>query len=184
MKFFSLIKENSRIITSMIANQVGMTIFGLILSMATSGNDTIFLISSLFAVALYMYLLYTLAWDTGAKDGIRISGGRMEPMPLKGLYLSLAANAVNIILGIAVVATAFPSDSEMVINIHNISKLISMFIQGMYGGIRWYFMPNNPIFYILMPIPAIVICTLGYIMGTKEISIASVLGMNTKKTQK
>ena len=78
------LKENMSTITKMIVNQLGMMIFGLVLSMATSQNDTLFLLASVFSVCFYMFLVYTVGWELGAKDKVRLDGGRIAYAPFKG----------------------------------------------------------------------------------------------------
>ncbi len=182
----NFIKENSRTITSMVANQIGMTVFGLVLSMATHTNETIFLLTSVFAIGLYMVLLYMLTWEVGAKDSVRISGGRMSPMPLKGLYLSLVANSVNIILAIMlnigyIAGGASDASAEWASNLYHIPMMIASAIQGMYAGVRYVFMPQNPLAYILMVVPALAVCALGYYLGSIERSISGMLGIRKNK---
>ena len=97
------LKENADNVVKLLVNQIAMTIFGLLLSAATFSNKTLLLVTGILSILFYMYLLYTSAWDIGSRDKIRIDGGRMEKMPLKGLYLAIIANAVNIILSLVVI---------------------------------------------------------------------------------
>ena len=122
-------KENSYDIVKMFINQIGMTIFGLIVAMATvslsskmelaKGERWPLLLGSVFGVLFYLFLLGYMTSEIGAKDGIRIEGKRMKFMPFKGLFMSLIANSVNLLLAVlAIVGKAcvtnvsfFSSDS-------------------------------------------------------------------------
>ena len=131
MKFF---KENSYDIIRLLINQVGITIFSLILytslgavnieeGMKRGVNAAL----SVFSMLFYFALLYTVAWDWGAKDKIRIDGGRMEPDPLKGTKMAFFANVPNFILTFVCVLTFsiyLVTDSLAAENISRIFDLI------------------------------------------------------------
>ena len=62
----------------MFVNQFVMSLFGSMLSMATTAanNNTLAMILSILAVLLYFFLLYTLTWEIGAKDRISVDIGK------------------------------------------------------------------------------------------------------------
>ena len=66
----------------MFLDQIAMTVFGTMLSFATLKNEGLLLASSIFSILFYLMLLYTVGWDIGARDKIRIDGGRMKPFPV------------------------------------------------------------------------------------------------------
>ena len=92
------IKDNSYLIFKMMVNQLGMMMFGLVLSMATYNDDKLHLATSIFAVGFYMVLLYDVLGVRA--EGDQVDHGRLPYMPLKGLYMSLCANVINILLAI------------------------------------------------------------------------------------
>lgn len=178
MKYF--FKDNSYSIFKMFVNQLGMTIFGLTLSISTSQFPTLFLLSSIFGVCFYMVLLYCMTWDIGYEEKIRIDAKRLKFMPAKGFFLSLAANAVNFILGILILvgfysATSFnngaPASPEWAVNLFGICRPIASFLQAMYGGIVDIVFNLSPWAYIIIPLPAILTCTVAYIAGVKGFRI-------------
>ena len=80
MKFF---KQFSYDITKLFIYQVGMTVFGLILTFATimsrnGSRNTFTLIAGIFSACFYLYLVYAAVWDIGARDKIRIEAGRKK----------------------------------------------------------------------------------------------------------
>ena len=89
-----LFKENSYDIVRLYVNQLGIMIFSLLLYTAVGSfsNETLsFWLSvfvSVFSVAFYLVLVYYVVWEIGAKDKIRIDGGRMEKFNNKGRPLS------------------------------------------------------------------------------------------------
>jgi hypothetical protein len=171
----NFLKENSYLIFKMLVNQIGMTMFGLVLSMATHENNTLLLITSIFAVLFYMVLLYTMTWDAGYAEKIRIENNRLRFVPLKGLYMSLVANIPNIILGVlavigyygGVLKNGVPASPEWAVNLYGTAKIIALFIQGMYSGIVGLYFPATPWILLLIVVPALVTCTVAYIAGVK-----------------
>jgi len=174
MAFINFFKEHSYTIVKMIINQIGMTVFGLMLAMATASNETLLLITSLFSVGFYMCLLYMQSWDCGAKDKIRVDGGRLKYFPYKGIFISLCANIVNIILALlAVIGYLFTTDMangipEWSANLYGVCSTIAKFIQAMYLGITRLLLPDTPFVLLLIIVPALFASGLGYFMGLKE----------------
>lgn len=178
---FNFLKENSYLIFKMIVNQIGMTMFGLVLSMPTSVNDNLFLLSSVFAVVFYLFLLYTMTWDIGYEEKTRIDAKRMRLRPLKGFFMSLTANLINLILGVLIAvgyytATAyqmseagilFPTAPLASVNLFGTARTIATILEGMYAGIINRFFLSAPYIYLLIPIPAMITCTIAYLAGVK-----------------
>ncbi len=106
------LKENSYDIVKLYINQLGITIFALIMytagGMINSGEESgvslpLRLGISIFSSLFYFVLIYTAAWDWGAKDKIRIEGNKITRDGFKGVKLALCANVINFILCTAVI---------------------------------------------------------------------------------
>ena len=127
-------KENSYNVIKLFLNQIGITVFGTMLALATSGNPSLLLFSSIFATLFLLVLDYNVCWEIGAKDKIRIDGGRLKPMNGKGALLSLLANVPNLILsllmGIGIMIGTAASESMSVI-----CNAAARLLNGMYLGI-------------------------------------------------
>ena len=95
MTFF---KDNSYNIVKMMLYQFGTTLLGAITSMAAQSNTTLFLIASIYATLFYFYLLYSMTWEIGAKDRIRVDAGHARADRLTGLKIALFANIPNFIV--------------------------------------------------------------------------------------
>ena len=102
MNFF---KKNSYDIVRMLITQIGISVFALIMSTTFSftgvKNDSIWYVLgnvaiSAFSIIFYYILLYTSAWDWGAKDKIRIDAGKLTKNNAKVLLMSLIANIPNL----------------------------------------------------------------------------------------
>ena len=87
------LKTNSYNITKMILNQFGSMLLGIILvNILTAKMPALRIVASLYATLFFLYLLYVMTWEQGAKDRIRADAGYMPLDQLCGLKLSLWAN--------------------------------------------------------------------------------------------
>lgn len=175
MKYF--IKENSYWMFKMFVNQIGMTIFAIVLTFATNQNDTLFLIVSVFSICFYMVLLYFMTWDIGFEEKIRIDGKRQKFVKLKGLYMSLFANIPNFFLATLIIvgyycssgfnSAGYPASPEWAVNLYGIGRLIAGLIEAMYTGIINIVFGASPWAYLIITVPSLITCTIAYIMGVK-----------------
>ena len=82
MKIF---KENSYDIVRLYINQLGIMIFSMLLYTAVGSfeneslSTSLSVFVSIFSTCFYLALIYYMMWEIGAKDKIRIDGGRMVP---------------------------------------------------------------------------------------------------------
>ena len=62
----------------MFVNQFAISIFGAVLAMAATaaGNNILTIVVSSFAILFYLFLIYTMTWEIGAKDKISVDTGR------------------------------------------------------------------------------------------------------------
>ncbi|MBQ8510215.1 MAG: hypothetical protein IJ493_09950 [Clostridia bacterium] len=176
----------------MFINQIGMTMFGTMLALATTSNPTMLVLSSVFAVLFYLFLTYSMSWELGAKDKQKIDGGRMKPFPAKGLLISVGANVPNLLLALlmgigAIVNMA--TEMEWAGNMSVICNAIARLLNGMYLGMittleksvyggasivdEWWW-------FIIITIPAMLTSWGSYVMGTKELRISAMLGIKQK----
>lgn len=183
------IKENSYLIFKMMVNQLGMLMFGMVLSMATFEDDKLHLFTSIFAIGFYMVLLYMMCWEQGQKEKVRVDHGRMKLMPFKGLYMSLCANVVNILLAVLLtVGFVFITDMAnqqptWAYNLFDSARMFALFIQAMFmGTVSILDAQHNPITYFIIILPALASSTLGYYFGVKGIRIFGFGRRNDKNT--
>lgn len=101
------LKEHSYDIFKMMMYQFMMAMIGLVMSGATSSNDTLFLITSIIYTVVYFVILYLMTYELGHKDRPAIVGGRAEFKPLKGFWMALTANIGNIVCAIMIVVFSF-----------------------------------------------------------------------------
>lgn len=193
--FFS---DNGYLIVRMIVYQIAMTIFGFSMSMACAKIGSLLLLSSVVAAGLYLFLLFFATFEVGQKDGIKIESGRLDFRPWRGLWCSLCANALNMLLGVLAVIGKlliqnlgfFERVSDLTLteaeslaptwaaNLYSLCDSIARIIQCMYVGIVKILMPDNVLATLLMPLPAIIVCTAAYPLGVK---LCSGIGGGKKK---
>lgn len=191
---WGFIKEHSYDAVKMFVTQCAISLFGLVLVLASglAKNDTLSLLTSIGAGLFYLFLLYTTVWEMGAKDAISVEHGHKSAMPLKGLYISAIANSINFILAIGILLGLLLSDISFFSMLGGICKSIDVIIQSMYAGLlKIHVAPGTPLnslafVYFLTPLPAMGISCLGYWLGTKNIRIAGPLSApaNQKKKPK
>lgn len=148
--------------------QFGAAFFALamILAAAAANTGILELIASGIAIVLYLYLLYSIMWEKGGQDRIKIDGGRAPRVPLKGLYISLVANIPNILIALLVlISNPFKYTQEWAGTLNVVGRSAGILWEAMYAGFIMNFAPKNPIAYVLMILPALAVCWAGYLIG-------------------
>lgn len=199
-----LLKEQFYDILRLLINQVGIAIFSFVLysaaSMAIEDSKAlrmqVNLYVSIFAMLFLFVLLYTVTWEYGAKDRIRVDAGRLEYDKLKGAKMSFFANCPGLIL--ILVAFIFGvlfliSDVNGFGVVQAIFELISRFLFMPYIGIvafvlslfnipTAYYTLFQEISFIVMSLISIGVTHFAYTMGFKEKKLfSSSAGNKTKK---
>ena len=190
MKFF---KDNSYDIVRLLINQIGITIFSFALMAAIgaiedpSTYSTVLISASVFATGFYLVLIYTVGWECGAKDKIRIDGGRLAPMPHKGALMALIANIPNFVftlVAIICMAVYMTTGGEGLYSAFALFNLFFRFIEAMYLGIIQAIFSGfsydanlqyllESIGFFVAPLLAVLATHLGYYLGSKNLRILS-----------
>ena len=206
MKF---LKENSYDIVKLFVNQIGIAIFSMALysavSIAMPGgglSSTIEIVISIFATLFYLVLVYTAMWEIGAKDKIRIDGGKMEKFPLKGFLMGLVSNSPNFVLcglGIVFMGIYLSGGAEWTSVVFALLNPFFAFIESMYLGIIINLIPvaedstahlsnvvyfNRAIAYFCMPFISVATITIGYWLGSNDFRMFSFMGKIGSKIKK
>lgn len=185
MKFF---KENSYDIVRLYINQIGIAIFSLVLYTAVGIIEDAALTTkikallSVFAILFYLVLLYTAAWDLGAKDKIKIDAGKLTQTKGKGAIMALFANVPNLIISIACALTSvlyILGCGEIFNTLSGVFNIIMRLFMAMYLGLlqaifiafegdtHLYFFLQS-LGYVFAPILPILATHIGYSFGLKE----------------
>jgi hypothetical protein len=184
----SFLKENSYYMVKMLVDQLAMTIFGTMLAIAASRSPQLLLASSIFSILFYLFILYSVGWEIGAKDKIKIDGGRLRPMPSKGFFIALGANIPNLLLAL-LMGLGVLIGTEWAGNISFVCNAIARLTEGMYLGVIktledllytdakisdvwWWF--------IIITLPAMFTGWFSYYMGMTGRRISTVFGIKIK----
>ncbi len=173
LKFF---KNNSYEITRFLIMQVGLTIFAFVLTMAMS---TILpgavLGVSIFSVCFYLFLVYSVAWEIGGKDKLRIDAGRQKRFSARGLVLMLWAQIPNFVLGILMTlgGALFAVNSSAVgARIYGVGYFIAVLFEAMYVGIIRFIVIGKSAYlatglaFLASTVPALLVACIGYYLGS------------------
>lgn len=159
----------------MALNQFATAIFGFALALTAVQADstTLMLVTSIGAVIFYLMLTYSVAWRVGSRDKTSVDLGRRRNRPFTGLWISLIANSVNLLLAALVAIGAFTG----VQNLEGIPRFIVMLLEGMYLGLINYIQVGgvsvNEYWWVffLLPIPSLLVSFIGYIAGVKDFHV-------------
>ena len=191
--FFS---KHSYNIIKMFVNQIAISIFGFVLFAATSAaeingsSSALTIVVSCASIIFYLFLIYTMVWDIGAKDKISVDVGKKPYKPHTGLILALVANIPNYIIALAyTIAYPFMAEHAWAGNTAGIAQTASIFIQGMYRGvISSIKIGENQLsrfwwIYFIIIIPSLVTSWLGYFLGHKNFRFFAFISNKFKKTE-
>ena len=188
MKIF---KENSYDIVRLYVNQLGIMIFSMLLYTAVGSlsneklSNALSVCVSVFSICFYLVLIYYVMWEIGAKDKIRIDGGRMEPCKQKGFVMGLIANIPNLVLGLLTViflAIYLVSKSDGIYSAFLIANTITRPHAAAYLGVIAAIVPGNTvgesidftefliesILFVVLPLISTLVTHLAYYLGSNE----------------
>ena len=180
------IKGNSYDVVRLIINQLGISIFALVLyiAMASVGENNpslhtgLKIASSVFSMFFYWMLIYAVMWEIGAKDRIKIDTGKAVDFKPKGLVMGLLANlgcvALSLVaIGFKVAYLVFGVDGFNTVVL--ISTVIIRFVSAMYIGlVSGICLPltnsdyndlSQAILYFVLYVLTILVCHLAYTLG-------------------
>ena len=175
IKYF---KENLSSISKLFINHVGMTVFALVVLITSSllstklGNQVVFYIMGGLTVLMYFSLLYTAMWERGAKDKLKVDGGRMQQGLFHGLYMYLLANALSIFLAVmTLIFACFASDPNSgIYSVYDVFKLITHFWGAIYLPITKIEIASpvlHSLLYFAIVLPGAIVSCVSYILGVK-----------------
>ena len=173
----SFFKQYSYSIIKIFVNQFAISIFGLVLALATTaaGNSALTAVISIFSVMFYLFLVYTMVWEIGATERISYDVGKREYKPHTGLLIALVANIPNFLIAL-LYAIASPFKMSWGGNLCAVLHLISALLEGMYRGLMSVILippAGTPLFsfwwaYFLITVPALIATWIAYFAGFKN----------------
>ena len=193
---------NGRSVLRLYINQLAMSVFGLMVitgSAAMGGaEDNLFiLLASFVSMGLYLYIIYSMMWDAGAKAAAKTlraedSGVKKTETPF---YIVLFGSTINIIL-YGLYAAAKITAAEVA---GGMVEIIIRMTNAVYMGFEAVLFPNPnyelyikgeqtvntvmntpPYYFFLTLIPLFIVGIGAYYLGASEISIMRKLGFKHK----
>lgn len=194
----SIVKRHSYDIFKLYLNQIGITVFSFILITALgsiSASVAMQVGISVFTTLFFSVLIYTAAWDLGAKDKLSVDAEREKRFPLKGLVLSAFANIPNFLFaGVAAICFLIGrfGGVDALHSVGSVFLIIAKFTMAIYLGIvetAVSFSENwgsidfliTSLGYLIAPVIAIGMTQLGYYFGLKERKLFGKLFDTNKK---
>ncbi len=189
-------KENSYDIIRLYVNQLGIMIFSMLLYTAVGSfeNQTLStvmsIIVSVFSICFHASLIYYVVWEIGAKDKIKIDGGRMTPCNVKGMLMGVFANIPNFVLSTITLAfsiISLASGNAVSNSVFLIFNLITRFHESMYLGLITNLIPSfggdnglmtefviESALFVIMPVISILVTHLAYSLGRRDKKLFSI----------
>lgn len=164
-------------VKKLLLNQFGGAVLGIMLSSAAMASRYLNLATSILAIFFYLFLQYTTIWETGARDRIRVDGGRAAENKWQGLRIGLLANGPNILLAVLVIlltVVGVLGQWQWAGNADVVLTVIARFWQGMYNGVIIFVVPKglsgvqtilSTLIYAAIILPSLVVTAVGYRMG-------------------
>lgn len=161
----------------MFLNQFAISLFGSMLSMASTAaeNDTLSVIFSIIAVLFYLFLIYTLVWEVGAKDRISVDIGKKAYRPHTGLWIALVANIPNFMAAVLyTIGSPFNTTHEWAGGMCVVATFFTAIFEGMYLGLTTTLSVGGVVLnrlwwsYFVIILPALIVAWIGYYLGFKN----------------
>lgn len=183
-KLFKPYVEYSSYIFKFWVNQITMSALGLLVSCAISLTDGILpvqIIMALFPVGFMCFLIYDYMFQFGHKHSVSIEAVHMRLNKIFGLKIFGLSYAPTLLL---IVLTAIFS----ILGVPDVPAITSVvyYILNAYNLGFFWLLSGIPAYItmIIMMLPTMIACTLGYFLGATDRPISSMLGINIKSKKK
>jgi len=202
--------ENGYSVLKLYINQIAMSVFGIMVVMASAQSDLLILLASFLAVGLYLFIIYSMMWEAGAKAAAKTlraedAGVKKIKTPLLIVFFGSLFN----ILGYTLYAVM-----KIYVSINDIAEgeaaffgntvwLVMRMLNAIYMGFEALLFPNPnieliaagnetvsnimytpPYYFFLTLIPLFLVGVAAYYLGGSEISILKKLGFKIKHKHK
>ncbi len=182
MKFF---RDHSSLILRLFANQIGITFFALVLTMAViqMGNDAFKVAVSVFSILFYLCLVYSVMWEAGASDIIGVAHKNKPKIKLYPVKIALWASVPNLFLGGLMLITCllgFYADLAWAQSIYAVLHIIAGLFEAMFVGLFSFIIESLPentehlivsLLYVFSFVPLLLMSCASYKLGTLNVGI-------------
>ena len=166
----------------MLVNQLAISIFGIVLAMAAmaANSNPLAIAVSIFSIAFYLFLIYTMTWDIGAKDRISVDIGKKPYRPHTGVLIALVANIPNFLIALLYsIAAPFMTTKVWAGSLNTLVMTVSALTQGMYRGLLsvWVISGSEAYklwwTYFLIILPCLITAWIAYFAGFKNFRLVA-----------
>lgn len=182
----SFFKQYSYNVVRDLLNQFAISLFGAMLSLATSvaESKTLSIVVSIFAIVFYLFLVYNTTWELGAKDRVSVDVGKKPYRPHTGLVISAISNVPKLLIAIMFVITAYLiPNADIAATMEAIVRLAYMLLGGMYTGLMMSVKISSDGMtmisawwaYFVFIIPALAVSWIAYYAGFKNFRLIAPL---------
>jgi len=166
----------------MLVDQLAISIFGLVLALASlaANSNALTIVVSAFSILFYLFLIYTMAWEVGAKDRISVDVGKKPYRPHTGVLIALVANIPNFVVAIFyAIGAPFMATHSWAGSMNGILMTVSALTEGMYRGILSVITISGTELYkfwwsyFLIILPSLVAAWIAYFAGFKNFRLVA-----------
>ena len=175
-------KKYSYTIVKLFVNQFAIALFGLGMAFASGYGDhnKLKIATGIGAIVFYLFLLYAHMWEVGAKDGITAEAKGTSRGLWRGFAIGLLANAINLLLALLILPGAFAPMGSALKGVSSVFSIVALLLEGMYiailslplGGLA---LNAYAWVYFVIPLPAILVSGLAYIIGSYNLHATNIL---------
>lgn len=166
-------------------NQIGITFFALVLTMAVARmeNDSFKLWVSIFSILFYLCLIYSVMWEAGAANAVPIEAGRMEKDKLFSLKASLFASVPNLVLAFFMLIfflLGFVASQNWAGGVYGVLHIVAGLFEAMYVGLFATILEGfsgteqqlvATLLYLFSSLPLVLVSVGAYALGFRNIRL-------------
>ena len=176
------LKKYSYTVVKLFVNQIAIALFGVALAFAAAyaKSAPLKIVTGVGSIIFYLFLLYAHMWEVGAKDGISAAARGQARGLWRGFVIGALANAVNLLLALLILPGAFAKQGSFLDGMSALFSVIALLVEGMYACFLSLPLAGLPLnkyafMYFLIPLPAIVVCGVAYILGSFDLHATNIL---------
>ncbi len=160
-------------------NQIVLSVFGLVTVMATTASVPLTIVCAVLGIGMYVFLIYNMMWEIGAKDKIKADAGRYEYKAVKPFKMALIAGCLNFAGGLLCLLSLIQND--VCKSIAGVASTVCKLLWGHFlGVVKLTNMLENPFVWLFVAVFAVLITVLGYNAGYRGISLIPALHKSKK----
>ena len=189
MKMKEFWSVNGKSVVMLYVNQIAMSVFGIMVIGAAGSRegDTLLLLASVLSVGLYLFIIYSMMWEAGAKAAAKTL--RAEDSGVKKIetpfFIVLFGSAFNIVC-YSIYTVSRITGAEAAGGMVEILIRLTNFIYMGFESLLYrenIVMRVEPYYFFLTLVPLFAVGIGAYYLGASEISVLRKLGFKPNKSK-